>query len=142
MKYITRSFEETEAAAARLADTLKGGEVIAMYGDLGAGKTAFVRGLARALGINAHITSPTFTIVNEYEGRLELYHFDVYRINDPEEIYEVGYEDYINSDGVCIIEWAELIEELLPQDCIRVKINKDSSHGDDYREITIENSDI
>ena len=137
MKIITNSYEETERAAADFAKTLKGGEVIAMYGDLGAGKTAFVRGLARGLGIEGHITSPTFTIMNAYSGRLPLYHFDVYRIADPDEMYEIGYEDYIESDGVCVIEWAELIADILPEECIRVDINKDSAKGDDYREITV-----
>lgn len=137
MKIITNSYEETERAAAELAKTLKGGEVIAMYGDLGAGKTAFVRGLARGLGIEGHITSPTFTIMNAYSGRLPLYHFDVYRIADPDEMYEIGYEDYIESDGVCVIEWAELIADILPEEHIRIDINKDSTKGDDYREITV-----
>lgn len=134
---ISNSYEETSGAAAEFADTLKGGEVIAMYGDLGAGKTAFVQGLARGLGINRHITSPTFTIVNEYEGRLPLYHFDVYRIADPDEMYEIGYDEYITSGGVCVIEWAELIEELLPEDCVRIEILKDDEKGDDFRIIRI-----
>ena len=142
MKYITNSYEETERVAAELAKSLKGGEVIAMYGDLGAGKTAFVRGLARALGIEGHITSPTFTIMNAYNGRLPLYHFDVYRIADPDEMYEIGYDEYIGSDGVCVIEWAELIEDILPDEYIKVNIKKDSEKGDDYREITIENAGL
>ena len=140
MKYITNSYEETERVAAELAKSLKGGEVIAMYGDLGAGKTAFVRGLARALGIEGHITSPTFTIMNAYNGRLPLYHFDVYRIADPDEMYEIGCDEYIGSDGVCVIEWAELIEDILPDEYIKINIKKDSEKGDDYREITIENA--
>ncbi len=134
---ISNSYEETAAVAAEFAETLNGGEVIAMYGDLGAGKTAFVQGLARGLGIDRHITSPTFTIVNEYEGRLPLYHFDVYRIADPDEMYEIGYDEYITNGGVCIIEWAELIEELLPEDCIRIEILKDDEKGDDFRIIRI-----
>ena len=142
MKYITNSYEETERVAAELAKSLKGGEVIAMYGDLGAGKTAFVRGLARALGIEGHITSPTFTIMNAYNGRLPLYHFDVYRIADPDEMYEIGYDEYIGSDGVCVIEWAELIEDILPDEYIKTNIKKDSEKGDDYREITIENAGL
>ncbi|HIU57624.1 MAG TPA: tRNA (adenosine(37)-N6)-threonylcarbamoyltransferase complex ATPase subunit type 1 TsaE [Candidatus Ornithomonoglobus merdipullorum] len=142
MKYITNSYEETERVAAELAKSLKGGEVIAMYGDLGAGKTAFVRGLARALGIEGHITSPTFTIMNAYNGRLPLYHFDVYRIADPDEMYEIGCDEYIGSDGVCVIEWAELIEDILPDEYIKVNIKKDSEKGDDYREITIENAGL
>lgn len=134
----TNSYEETQKIAADFADTLKGGEVIAMYGDLGAGKTAFTQGLAKALGITSHVTSPTFTIVNEYEGRLPLYHFDVYRILDPEEMYEIGYDEYIENGGVCIIEWAELIEELLPEEYIKVTILKNDEKGDDYRTISFE----
>ena len=126
MKYITNSYEETERVAAELAKSLKGGEVIAMYGDLGAGKTAFVRGLARAPGIEGHITSPTFTIMNAYNGRLPLYHFDVYRIADPDEMYEIGCDEYIGSDGVCVIEWAELREDILPGEYIKINIKKDS----------------
>lgn len=134
----TNSYEETQKIAADFANTLKGGEVIAMYGDLGAGKTAFVQGLAKALNITSHVTSPTFTIVNEYEGRLTLYHFDVYRILDPEEMYEIGYDEYIENGGVCIIEWAELIEELLPREYIKVTICKDANKGDNYRIISFE----
>ena len=138
MKYITDSYEETEKVAAEFARGLKGGEVIAMYGDLGAGKTAFVRGMARALGIQDHITSPTFTILNVYEGgRLPLYHFDVYRIADPDEMYEIGYEDYIGSDGVAVIEWAELIDDILPDEYLRIDISRDSLDDDDHREISI-----
>ena len=135
----TNSYEETQKIAADFADTLKGGEVIAMYGDLGAGKTAFTQGLAKALGIKQHVTSPTFTIVNEYEGRLMLYHFDVYRIADPEEMYEIGYDEYIESDGVCIIEWAELIEDVLPDEYMKVTILKNDEKGDNYRTVSFEN---
>lgn len=134
----TNSILETQRVAADFAGTLKGGEVIAMYGDLGAGKTAFTQGLAKALGVTSHVTSPTFTIVNEYEGRLTLYHFDVYRIIDPEEMYEIGYDEYIENGGVCIIEWAELIEELLPEKYIKLTILKDDEKGDDYRRIIFE----
>lgn len=137
-RYESYSYEDTVNIAKQLADTLKGGEFIAMYGDLGAGKTAFVQGLAKALGINQHITSPTFTIVNEYEGRLPLYHFDVYRIADPDEMYEIGYEEYVYGDGVCVIEWAELIEDLFPDSYIKLTILKNEEKGYDYREIIIE----
>ena len=135
----TNSYEETQKIEADSADTLKGGEVIAMYGDLGAGKTAFTQGLAKALGIKQHVTSPTVTIVNEYQGRLMLYHFDVYRIADPEEMYEIGYDEYIESDGVCIIEWAELIEDILPDEYIKVTILKNDEKGDNYRTVSFEN---
>lgn len=129
---------DTAAIAAEFAAGLEGGEFVAMYGDLGAGKTAFVQGLAKALGITQHVTSPTFTIVNEYEGRLPLYHFDVYRIADPEEMYEIGYEDYLDAGGVCIVEWSELIEELFPKEYIKITIDKDDDKGFDYRRIIIE----
>lgn len=136
--YESYSALDTARIAAEFANGLKGGEFIAMYGELGAGKTAFVQGLAKALGITDHVTSPTFTIVNEYEGRLPLYHFDVYRIADPDEMYEIGYEDHISSGGVCVVEWAELIEELFPKDYIRLTIEKDNEKGFDYRKIIIE----
>lgn len=134
----TFSYEDTQSVATEFAGTLQGGEFIAMYGDLGAGKTAFVQGVAKGLGISSHITSPTFTIVNEYEGRLPLYHFDVYRISDPDEMYEIGYDEYVNGDGVCIVEWAELIEELFPDKCIKITILKDNEKGIDYRKIIID----
>lgn len=132
------SYEDTIKIANEIADTLKGGEFIAMYGDLGAGKTAFVQGIAKALGITNHVTSPTFTIVNEYEGRLPLYHFDVYRIGDPEEMFEIGYDEYVESDGVCIVEWAELIEELFPREYTKITILKDEEKDFDYRKIIVE----
>lgn len=140
MIYQSYSYEDTQKIAAQIADTLNGGEFIAMYGDLGAGKTAFVQGLAKALGVKNHITSPTFTIVNEYEGRLPLYHFDVYRISDPDEMYEIGYEEYIESDGVCIVEWAELIEDIFPGRYSKITILKDEEKGFDYRKIIYEES--
>ena len=134
------SYEDTHKIAKELSDGLKGGEFIAMYGDLGAGKTAFVQGLAKALGIDDHITSPTFTIVNEYDGRLPLYHFDVYRISDPDEMYEIGYDEYVYSDGVCVVEWAELIEDLFPEKYYKITILKDQEKGFDYRKIIFEES--
>ena len=137
-QYESFSYDDTQVIAKEIADTLKGGEFIAMYGDLGAGKTAFVQGLAKALGITNHVTSPTFTIVNEYEGRLPLYHFDVYRIADPDEMYEIGYDDYIYSDGVCVVEWAELIEDLFPDRYYKLTILKDEDKGFDYRKIILE----
>lgn len=137
-QYESFSYDDTQVIAKEIADTLKGGEFIAMYGDLGAGKTAFVQGLAKALGITNHVTSPTFTIVNEYEGRLPLYHFDVYRIADPDEMYEIGYDDYIDSDGVCVVEWAELIEDLFPDKYYKLTILKDEDRGFDYRKIILE----
>ncbi len=136
--YESYSPEDTERIAAEFAQSLQGGEFIAMYGDLGAGKTAFVKGVAKALGVTRNVTSPTFTIVNEYEGRLPLYHFDVYRIADPDEMYEIGYDEYISGGGVCFVEWSELIEELFPERYIRLTILKDEDKGYDYRKIIIE----
>ncbi len=136
--YESYSYDETMKIASEIADTLKGGEFIAMYGDLGAGKTAFVQGVAKALDIKNHVTSPTFTIVNEYEGRLPLYHFDVYRISDPDEMYEIGYDEYVDSNGVCIVEWAELIEDLFPQEYIKITILKDDEKDFNYRKIIVE----
>lgn len=138
MKYISNSVLETKKIAAELAKSLKGGDTLCMYGDLGAGKTAFVQGIAEGLGITNPVTSPTFTIVNEYHGSLDLYHFDVYRIADPDEMYEVGYEEYVYGDGVSVIEWAELIEDILPEKRCSVTITKDISKGEDYREINVE----
>lgn len=138
MEYISHSVEETREIAAKLAKTLSAGDVLCMRGDLGAGKTAFTQGLARGLGIDEPITSPTFTIVNEYYGRLTLYHFDVYRIADPDEMYEVGYEEYVYGDGVSVIEWSELIEDILPKKRYEITVLKDGSEDDDYRKIIIE----
>lgn len=134
----TYSYEDTINIAKEIADTFTGGEFVAMYGDLGAGKTAFVQGIAKALGIAQHVTSPTFTIVNEYEGRLPLYHFDVYRIADSDEMYEIGFDEYVNSDGVCMVEWAELIEDLFPPRYIKITINKNDAVDFDYRKIIVE----
>lgn len=138
--YESSSYEDTQKIANEIADTLKGGEFLAMYGDLGAGKTAFVQGLAKALGITNHVTSPTFTIVNEYYGRLPLYHFDVYRISESDEMYEIGYEEYVNGDGICVVEWAEVIEDLFPDKYYKITILKDEEKGFDYRKIIFEES--
>ena len=137
MKYISQSLEDTQKIAAEFAKTLKKGDVLCMYGDLGAGKTAFVQGLAKGLGIEEHVTSPTFTIVNEYVGVMPLYHFDVYRIADSDEMYEIGYEEYIYGDGVSVIEWCELIEDILPEKRYEITVSKDYDKGEDYRTIEI-----
>ncbi len=130
--------EQTEAAGRKLADSVKPGTVIALDGDLGCGKTVFTRGFAGGLGITGPVTSPTFTILQIYEeGRMPLYHFDVYRIAEPEEMDEIGYEEYFFGDGVCLVEWASLIEELLPPETIHVVIEKMPERGDDYRRIRI-----
>lgn len=134
----TNSFEETVALGIKLGSILKPGDVICLSGDLGTGKTALTNGIAKALDINSYITSPTFTLVNEYQGKYPLYHFDVYRIGDPEEMFDIGFDEYINSDGITIIEWGELISDILPQDIIKVRITKNLSKGLDVRGISID----
>ncbi|MEQ2456317.1 tRNA (adenosine(37)-N6)-threonylcarbamoyltransferase complex ATPase subunit type 1 TsaE [Flavonifractor hominis] len=136
MELISNSPAETEAAGAALAARLEPGSVVAFTGDLGAGKTAFTRGLARGLGIDEPITSPTFTIVNEYEGgRLPLFHFDMYRLSSSEELFDIGWEDYLARGGVCAVEWSEIIADALESDTIRVDIRR-GAH-DEQRIITI-----
>ena len=123
----------------RMGADAKPGQIYTLNGDLGAGKTIFTKGMAAGLGIEEPVSSPTFTIVQEYSGgRLPLYHFDVYRIGDPEEMEEIGYDDYFFGEGVCLIEWAELIRELLPERVVSVSIEKDLEKGFDYRLIHIE----
>lgn len=138
MLYKSYSPEETAEIAAELAKGLKSGDVICLNGDLGVGKTAFVQGLARALGVTDYVSSPTFTIVNSYDGSLPLHHFDVYRINDCEEMYEIGYEEYICGNGVSVIEWSENISDILPCERYDITISKNLDVDIDYREIVIE----
>lgn len=134
----TYSSQETFEAGKKLAAQAAGGTVIALTGDLGVGKTVFTQGFAKGLGIEEHVNSPTFTIVQVYDGgRLLFYHFDVYRIGDVSEMDEIGYEDYFYGEGVCLVEWAELIEELMPEDTLHISIEKDLSKGPDYRRITL-----
>ena len=134
----TNSPQETFSAGRQLGEKAFPGQVITLTGDLGVGKTVFTQGLAKGLGIEEPVNSPTFTIVQVYEeGRLPLYHFDVYRIGDIEEMDEIGYEDYFYGEGVCLIEWADLIREILPEQMCRVTIEKDLEKGFDYRTITI-----
>ncbi len=131
---------ETEALGERLARSLPaGGVVIALYGELGAGKTAFVRGLARGLGTGGRVVSPTFTIVNEFPGDRELFHFDMYRLNSAEELFDIGWEDYLDREGVCAVEWSEHVPEAFDGSEIRVTIRKTSDTG---REITIEGVEL
>ncbi|NLO10141.1 MAG: tRNA (adenosine(37)-N6)-threonylcarbamoyltransferase complex ATPase subunit type 1 TsaE [Clostridiales bacterium] len=114
------------------------GQVYCINGDLGVGKTVFTQGFAKGLGVDEHVNSPTFTIIQEYDGRnMSFYHFDVYRIGDVSEMEEIGYEDYFYGDGVCLIEWAELIDEILPKHRTTIRIRKNLSKGYDYREIEI-----
>ena len=131
--------EDTFALGKELGEKAKPGDVICLDGDLGVGKTVFTQGFAAGLGITEPVNSPTFTIVQQYdEGRLPLYHFDVYRIGDISEMDEVGYEDLFFGDGVCLIEWSGLIEEILPKHRTTVTIEKDLEKGFDYRKITVE----
>ena len=134
----TYSAEETFRLGKRLGEKAKPGQIYTLTGDLGVGKTVFTQGLAAGLGITGPVNSPTFTIVQEYEeGRMPFYHFDVYRIGDIEEMEEIGYDDYFFGNGVCMIEWADLIRELIPEDHIEVEIVKDLEKGFDYRRIII-----
>ena len=134
----TKNPEETSALGQEIGRNAKPGQVYTLTGDLGVGKTVFTQGVAAGLGITEPVNSPTFTIVQVYEeGRLPFYHFDVYRIGDIEEMEEIGYDDYFFGGGICLIEWAELIEEILPEDRISITIEKDLSKGFDYRRITI-----
>ena len=139
MVYETFSAEETEKLGEQIGREAKPGEVYTLIGDLGVGKTVFTQGIAKGLEITEPICSPTFTIVQEYEeGRMPFYHFDVYRIGDIEEMEEIGYDDYFFGEGVCLIEWASLIKELIPEHVICVTIEKELDKGFDYRTITID----
>lgn len=134
----TRSPEETFRTGEELGRSASAGQVFTLIGDLGVGKTVFTQGLAKGLGIEEAVSSPTFTIVQVYDGgRLPFYHFDVYRIGDVEEMDEVGFDDYVMGDGVSLIEWADLIKEILPEKRTEVRIEKDLKQGFDYRKITI-----
>ena len=134
----TRSAEETYELGRKIGLQARPGQVYTLTGDLGVGKTVFTQGVAAGLGITEPVSSPTFTIVQVYEeGRLPFYHFDVYRIGDIEEMEEIGYDDYFFGQGICLIEWANLIEEILPENLIKVTIEKDLDKGFDYRKITV-----
>ncbi len=135
----THDPEETFEVGRTIGMNAKPGQIYTLTGDLGVGKTVFTQGVAAGLGITEPVNSPTFTIIQEYEdGRLPFYHFDVYRIGDIEEMEEIGYDDYFFGQGICLIEWAELIEEILPEKRIEVTIEKDLEKGFEYRKITIE----
>ncbi|WP_120168834.1 tRNA (adenosine(37)-N6)-threonylcarbamoyltransferase complex ATPase subunit type 1 TsaE [Thermohalobacter berrensis] len=136
MKIVTNSPEETKEFGYKLGTLLKGGDILCLSGDLGAGKTTLTQAIAEGMGIEDYITSPTFTIINEYEGKLPLYHFDVYRLEGPEAMDDLGYEEYFYSNGVCIIEWANLIEEILPEERINITIKR--GNGENKREIIID----
>ncbi|NLK94803.1 MAG: tRNA (adenosine(37)-N6)-threonylcarbamoyltransferase complex ATPase subunit type 1 TsaE [Clostridiales bacterium] len=138
MLFKVNSIEETTNLGYHLGKLLRPGDIICLTGDLGTGKTHITKGIAKGLGISDVITSPTFTIVNEYDtGRIKMNHFDVYRVNDPDEIYAIGFDDYIFSDSISVIEWANYIEEILPKDYIHINIKKGLNLGENYREISI-----
>ncbi|MFR3132401.1 MAG: tRNA (adenosine(37)-N6)-threonylcarbamoyltransferase complex ATPase subunit type 1 TsaE [Lachnospiraceae bacterium] len=135
----TRSPEETFELGKKIGEAAKPGQVYTLNGDLGVGKTVFTQGVAAGLGITEPVSSPTFTIVQVYEeGLLPFYHFDVYRIGDIEEMEEIGYDDYFFGEGICLIEWAELIRDILPEKRIEITIEKDLTQGFDYRRITVQ----
>ena len=139
MIYETNSEKETFELGKNLGEQAKAGQIFCLNGDLGVGKTVFTQGFAKGLGIEENVNSPTFTIIQVYEeGRIPLYHFDVYRIGDPEEMYEIGYEEYFFGEGVCLIEWSKLTEELIPEEAINIEIDKNLEKGLDYRKITVE----
>lgn len=136
MEYITHSPAETEELGCRLGRILGPGAVVAYFGGLGMGKTAFTRGLARGLGCRGRVTSPTFTIVNEYDGPTPLFHFDMYRLADADALFDIGWEDYLDRGGVCAVEWSENVREALPPDAVTVTIAR-CPENDSWRSITI-----
>lgn len=138
MNFIVDNVTDTINIGKQCGEMARPGDIFCVNGDLGTGKTHFTKGFAQGLNINDHITSPTFTIVNEYSGRLKLYHFDVYRVNDPDEIYAIGFDEYIFSDGVSIIEWSVYINELIPEEHVEINISKIPEQGDNFRNISIE----
>lgn len=139
MVYSSKSEKETEHIGESFAQSLRPGAVVAMRGGLGMGKTAFIRGMARGLGSADRVTSPTFTIVNEYSGKLPLFHFDIYRLSDADELYDIGWEDYVSRGGVCVAEWSEIAPEIFSQGCITVTIERGGGEND--RDITIEDGE-
>lgn len=137
MKYLSRSEKETFDIGVEIGKRLQTGDVISLTGDLGAGKTHLTKGIAAGLGVDDYVTSPTFTIVNEYQGRLPFYHFDVYRINDIQEMYEIGFDEYLFGNGVCIVEWGDMVDELLPESTTHIFMK---NIDDTTREIDIKSS--
>lgn len=130
-KIVIKNEEETKKFGEKLCEKLTAGSIVALTGDLGTGKTTLTKAIAAGLGVTDVITSPTFNIVKQYDsGRLPLYHFDVYRIGDVDEMYEIGYEEYFFGDGVCLIEWADLIEEIIPDDAVRIEIEYGEKEGE------------
>lgn len=139
MRFTSASEQETAGLGEKLGARLRPGDVLAFYGGLGAGKTAFIRGVARGLGVEGRVTSPTFTIVNEYPGRVPLFHFDMYRLGSSDELFEIGWEDYLTRGGVCCVEWTENVEDAIPPEAVRVRIEKT---GERERVIDIEGEGI
>jgi tRNA threonylcarbamoyladenosine biosynthesis protein TsaE len=138
MEFIVDKVEQTMELGRQLGRLANSGDILCLIGDLGTGKTHITKGIAQGLEVEDYITSPTFTIVNEYSGRYNLYHFDVYRVNDPDEIEAIGFDEYIFSDAVSIIEWANYIEELIPKEHIQINITKLPERGENFRKIIIE----
>lgn len=138
MEFLVNSVDKTLELGEKIGSLAKSGDIFCLTGDLGTGKTHITKGIAKGLGVKEHITSPTFNIVNEYHsGRHTLYHFDVYRVNDPDEIYAIGFDEYIFSDGISIIEWANYIEELIPDNYVHINITKMPELGENIRKVTI-----
>ena len=136
--HISRSDKDTFELGRKMAQNAHSGDVILLYGDLGVGKTVFAKGFAEGLGITEPVTSPTFTIVHEYEGSKKMYHFDLYRIGDPDELYDIGYEEYFYSDGVSLVEWPERLEYLMPENAISVTVQKDLNEDPNFRRIKVD----
>jgi len=141
MEFLVNTVEETEKLGIQLGNLANSGDIICLVGDLGTGKTHLTKGIAKGLSIDEHITSPTFNIVNEYDGRLKFYHFDVYRVNDPDEIAAIGFDEYIFGGGVSVIEWANYIEEIIPKESLTITLEKVPQLGSTCRKVTINYSD-
>lgn len=139
MEFFVENIEQTINIGRQIGKLTNPGDIICLIGDLGTGKTHLTKGIAEGLEIQEHITSPTFNIVNEYEGRLKFYHFDVYRVNDPDEIAAIGFDEYIFSQGVSVIEWANYIEELIPDEHLTIIIEKVNNENENLRKITLKN---
>lgn len=137
MNIETFSEKETQKIAENIGKKAKSGEIYCLCGDIGVGKTQFSKGFAKGMSISEHITSPTFTIVNEYNGNMPFFHFDVYRINNIGEFFDIGYEEYFFSEGVCLIEWADMIMDIIPKNAIWINIKKDIERGEEYRLIEV-----
>ena len=140
MQFVSKSEADTEALGERLAHSLRPGDTVAFTGTLGMGKTAFTRGLARGLGCGGRVTSPTFTIVNEYDGAIPLFHFDMYRLGSSDELYDIGWDDYLARGGVCAVEWSERVADALPEGTVMVDIRRGDADGS--RVVTVTGADL